>query len=129
MIFRLAHATARRLAHEAIDSAPDNWIVRVTEPTRSLEQNSLLHAAISDIAKQLKWCGETLSDEDWKRLLVAAWARAEKQPVRLIPAIDGQGFDALYRRTSRMTKAELSSLIEYLYAWGSDQGVKWSDHA
>ena len=35
--------------------------------------------------------------------------------------------DVLYRRTSRMTKAEVSSLLDYLHAWGTDQGVVWSD--
>lgn len=126
-IFRLSHATARRLAHEAIRLAPDGWMVTVQEPTRSSEQNAKLHACLSDIARQLEWHGERMDLEDWKRLLTAAWARAERQPVKLIPALDGQGFDVLYRRTSRMKKSEMVSLIEYVLAWGTDQGVRWSD--
>lgn len=126
-VFRLAHPTARRLAAEAIRLAPDGWMVTVQEPTRSSDQNSKLHACLSDIAGQLEWHGERMDLEDWKRLLTAAWARAERQPVKLMPALDGQGFDVLYRRTSRMSKSEMVSLIEYVLAWGTDMNVRWSD--
>jgi hypothetical protein len=126
-IFRLVHPAARRMAAECIAQAPDGYVVTVQEPTRSLEQNSKLHAALSDIADQIEWHGERMDVDDWKRLLTAAWARAERQQVKLVPALDGNGFDVLYRRTSRMSKSEMSSLIEYLHAWGTEQGVKWSD--
>lgn len=126
-IFRLAHAEARRRAAECVMQAPDGHIVTVQEATRTLDQNAKLHAALSDIARQVEWHGERMDIEDWKRLLTAAWARAERQPVKLVPALDGNGFDVLYRRTSRMSKSEVSGLIEYLHAWGTDHGVRWSD--
>lgn len=126
-VFRLVHATARRLAQEAITSAPDGYVVEVKEPTRNSEQNAKLHACLHDISRQLTWHGERMDIEDWKRLLTAAWARAEREPVKLIPALDGQGFDVLYRRTSRMSKSEMAGLIEYVLAWGTEQGVRWQD--
>lgn len=126
-IFRLVHDLSRQNAHKAIDAAPDGFIVEVKEPTRSLDQNAALHAALADIAKQIEWHGERMDIDDWKRLLTAAWARAERQPVKLVPALDGNGFDVLYRRTSRMTKREVSSLLDYLHAWGTEIGVIWSD--
>ena len=126
-IFRLVHDQARALALECVKTAPEGYIVTVAEPTRTLDQNAALHAAISDIAKQVTWHGEKMDTESWKRLLTAAWARAVHEPAKLVPALDGNGFDVLYRRTSQMTKAELSSLIDYLHAWGTDQGVRWSD--
>ncbi|MCA3159322.1 MAG: recombination protein NinB, partial [Burkholderiales bacterium] len=46
MMFRLVHQAARENAIEAIKQAPDGWVVRVTEPTRNLEQNALLHAEL-----------------------------------------------------------------------------------
>lgn len=125
-IYRLVHDQARRLAADFCISAPEGWIARFSEPTRTLDQNAMLHAALTDIARQIDWHGNRLDVEDWKRLMTAAWMRAEKQPVTLVPAIDGSGFDVLYRRTSRMSKSEVSSLIEYLHAWGADRGVKWT---
>ncbi len=126
-VFRLVHAEARRRAAECVMQAQDGYIVTIQEATRTLDQNAKLHAALADIARQVEWHGERMDIEDWKRLLTAAWARAERQPVKLVPALDGNGFDVLYRRTSCMSKSEVSGLIEYLHAWGTDQGVIWSD--
>lgn len=126
-VFRLSNPQVRRIAAEYIAQAPDGYMVTIQEPTRTLEQNAALHAAISDIARQIKWHGEYMDVECWKRLLTAAWARAEHQPVKMIPALDGQGFDVLYHRTSKMSKAEISGLIDYLHAWGTEHEVKWTD--
>ena len=126
-IFRLVHPDARTRAAECIAQAPDGYIVEVKEATRSLEANAKLHACLHDISNQLVWHDLRMNVEEWKRLLTAAWARAEHQPVKLVPALDGQGFDILYHRTSCMTRTEMSSLIEYVLAWGTDRGVKWSD--
>lgn len=93
---------------------------------RSIESNAKLHACLSDISKQVQWAGSWLDVEAWKRLMVAAWERAEGRTAEFYPAIDGVGFDVVYRRTSRMNKEEMSSLIEYVIVWGNEKGVRWS---
>ena len=117
MIFRLVHSIARDRALEAVRTAPEGFVVDVREPTRNLEQNAALHALLSEIAAMREWAGQRLSIEDWKRLLTAAWCRATGRGVKLVPAIDGQGFDALYQRTSTLSKSEMSELIDYIQAW------------
>lgn len=107
-------------------AAPEGFVVKLSEPTRNLEQNALLHAILTDIADQLEWAGEHQDVETWKRLLVAAWMRATGRGVRLLPAIDGQGFDALYQRTSHLSKSECSELVDYIQAWATEQGVIWT---
>jgi hypothetical protein len=82
---------------------------------------------LTDISKQCEWAGQRWSVEDWKRLLTAAWMRAEKQSAVIVPALDGTGFDVLYRHTSSLSKTEMASLIEYAYAWGSEHAVQWSE--
>ena len=94
---------------------------------RSTEQNARLHALLSDIAEQKEWAGKKLDPESWKRLLVAAWSRANGGNVEIVPAIDGAGFDVIYRRTSRMSKQEVSELIEYCTAWAIEQGIRLHD--
>lgn len=99
---------------------------------RSEEQNAGLHAAISDIAHQLDWprgSRNMLDVEGWKRLLVAAWERTEGRPAELYPAIDGMGMDMVVRHTSRMSKEQLSSLFDFVVAWGTENGVKWTKEA
>ena len=90
---------------------------------RSSEQNRKLHALLGDIAKQKQWAGQWLSVEDWKRLMTSAWIRARGGHVRLIPSVDGQGFDVLYQHTSRLPKSDMIELIEYIMAWAADNGV------
>lgn len=119
MIFRLVHAIARQRALEAVKNAPDGYIVTVKEPTRNLEQNAALHALLQEIADNRIWAGQRLGVEDWKRLLTAAWLRATGRGVKLVPALDGMGFDALYQRTSELGKAEMSELIDYIEAWNA----------
>jgi NinB protein len=90
---------------------------------RSNEQNARLHAVISDIAEQKEWDGQKLDVEVWKRLLVGAFCRANGQSVQIYRAIDGNGLEMVYRRTSRMSKQEMSELIEYVTSWALEQGV------
>ncbi len=120
MIFRLVHSIARDRALEAVRTAPEGFVVDVREPTRNLEQNAALHAILSEIAVMREWAGQRLSVEDWKRLLTAAWCRATGRGVKLVPSVDGQGFDALYQRTSTLSKSEMSELIDYIQAWKAE---------
>lgn len=87
---------------------------------RSLPQNSSLHAELTGIARTMLWAGQKLSVDEWKRLFVAAYCREKKQSAKILPTLDGQGFDVIYKRTSRMGKKELSELLEFIYAWRAD---------
>lgn len=94
---------------------------------RTVEQNAKLHALLSDIAAQKTWAGQKLDVEDWKRLMTSAWERANNRQARIFPTLDGAGIDVLYRRTSRMSKAEMIELIEYATAWACSNGVQLRD--
>jgi hypothetical protein len=124
MIYQLINSDVRARAIEAIKAAPAGWIARITQPTRSLSQNALLHAEIGDIANVKIWCGMTLDVEQWKRLLVAAWMKVKGQEPLYVQALDGEGMEPLYRRTSTLTKEEMSDLIEYVKAWRAMEGNK-----
>jgi hypothetical protein len=91
---------------------------------RSIEQNAKLHALLSDISTQKQWAGKWLDVEAWKRLMVAAWERSEGRGAEFYPALDGAGFDVVFRRTSRFNKSEMVDLIEYASAWAAQNGVE-----
>jgi hypothetical protein len=116
--YRLVHSTARKLAHDAIDNAPDGWIVVVGEPTRSLDQNSLLWPLLTELSNKLPWHGIKLSPDEYKDLLSAGLVKS-----RVVPNIEGSGFVVLGQRTSRMTKGEFSQLIDLIYAFAAEHGV------
>lgn len=46
-------------------------IITIQEKTRSLSQNSLLWALLTDISDQVNWYGKKLSSEDWKAVFTA----------------------------------------------------------
>lgn len=127
--FRLVHAAARANACKAIMAAPDGMVVTLKEPTRNLEQNAALHAKLADIAEQVEWHGKRLSLDVWKRLCTAAWLREEGESPEMIPALDGKGFDVIFERTSTLTVKQMSSLLEWVTAFGAQNGVKFHDPA
>lgn len=91
---------------------------------RSTVKNAHLHAILGAIAKQKQWSGKWLDIEAWKRLMVAAYERANGRPAEFYPAIDGQGFDVVYRRTSRMAQDEIRELIYFAESWALEHGVE-----
>lgn len=93
------------------------------DPQRTLDQNSKLHAMITDISKQVKWAGEWLDVTDWKRLFSAALYGQ-----KVVPSLDGQGFTIIVRHTSDMKKKEMSDLIAFITAWAAERGVVFKDH-
>ena len=122
MIFILAHPEARRRACEAVRSAPDGHVVRITPPRRSLDQNAALHAKIGEIAKAREWAGQKWGIDTWKRLLIGAWCRATGQAIVMVPALGGMGVEIVFRRSSWLTNAECSSLMTWIDAWESGNG-------
>ena len=108
--------------------APEGYRVSIDEPTRSLQANAALHAALADISRQVKWHGKQLSVDVWKRLCVASWLRELGESPEMIPALDGQGFDVIYEPTSKMGVRQMSSLIEWVIAFGVENKVTFRDH-
>lgn len=94
--------------------------VEARTETRSTEQNRLMWAMLTDIARQVDWYGQRLDADDWKDVLTAALKKE-----RVVPGING-GFVVLGQRTSKMTRAEMSELIDLMGAFGAQRGVQWS---
>lgn len=120
MKYILAHQVARERAIEAVRNAPDGYIVSIKEPTRSLMQNALMWELLTDLSKQVVWHGNKLTKEEWKDVMSASLKRQ-----KVVPGLDG-GFVVMGVSTSKMTKSELSDMVELIYMFGSNQGVKWS---
>jgi hypothetical protein len=102
---------------KALLMAGHRLVLEVKPETRNSEQNALLHAILTDIAKEREWAGKRRDVETWKRLLVAAWLRARGESVEVLPALDGHGVDVVFRRTSNLTKGECAELIDFIEAW------------
>lgn len=132
--FILAHAEARRRAVAAVQQAPDGWHVVVDEPTKKRIQEEKYHAMIGDIAKQTTYAGQRWDTEDMKRILIDEFAdamRAAGEPLhhdgRLIPSENGRRVIQLGVQSRRFYVKEASAFVEFLYSWGADRDVKWSE--
>ena len=104
--FVLAHDQARQRAQQAIQTAPQGFVVRISEPTRNREQNALMWSLLAQISKQVVWHGQRLSAENWKDIFSAS---LKKQQV--VPGLEG-GFVVCGQSTSSMSKALFSELCE-----------------
>ena len=101
--------------------AGNAYTLSIEEPRRSLPQNALLHATLQDIAARREWAGRKWETEVWKRLLTAAWMRARGEQVIVVPALDGHGVDVVFQRTSKLSKAQMTDLIDFIHAWDAQQ--------
>jgi len=120
--------------------------VSITEPKRSDEQNRLMWAVLHDLADQVgfkpaRWRGNVcledggyvllaehpnarrLTPEQFKDLLTAALVRP-----RMFAGIDG-GVVAVGLSTSRMSKRQMTELIDSAFAWGAQLGVSFTEPA
>ena len=100
------------------------YILEVKEFTRTDQQNKLLHALFGDLAHQTKWQNEKLTAEQWKILMISAHTIVTKEPNKMVIGLEGEVVN-LRESSAKMSVARLNSLIEYVYAWGVSQGVKF----
>lgn len=120
--FKLVDKFYRNLAFRALDEAPDDWVMFLEKEKRSTAQNRHLWALLTDISKQKLWCGMKMEAEDWKHLFTAALAGQ-----RFTQGLHG-GVVVLGTSTSKMSKEQMSELLESIIAWGVENGVKFSDY-
>jgi len=111
----------RRLAHQLIDKAPINAVVKISPEERSLDQNNKMWAMISDVSRQ-KPEGRTHVPEVWKAIFMAACGHE----VQFEHGLDNKPFPIGFR-SSRLTKGQMGDLIEFIYSYASKHNIKWSE--
>jgi hypothetical protein len=112
----------RNLIARWAQNVPKGTTVEFRAPRRSNDQNALMWSLLTQISKQVEWFGKMRSAEDWKDLTTAALRGAE-----FVPGITPGTIVPLGMRTSQMTSQEISELIESLYAFGAERGVKFRE--
>ena len=121
----LAKDADRDKARHWIGKAPEGTRVEFKAPKRTVPQNDMMWACLTDIAGQLKWHGVKLSPDDWKLVFLDAL----KREVRMVPNIEGNGFVNLGRSSSDLSKEEMTDLIELILAFGAKHDVRFSEPA
>jgi hypothetical protein len=109
------------LAHQLIDKAPQDAVVKVSAAKRSDDQNAKMWVMLSDISRA-KPEGRAHIPEVWKCIFMSALGHE----VKFGMGLDNQPFPIGFR-TSKLTKPQMSDLIEFIYAYGAKNNVKWSE--
>lgn len=118
----LANPDIRARAHHWIDIAPEGARIEFKQPKRTPDQNAKMWPLLADVSRQVEWYGQYLSPDDWKDMFTASLRKA-----RVVPGIDPGSFVVLGMRTSKMSKAEFSDLIEIILCFCAERGVVLSD--
>lgn len=122
--YRLVSLAQRDRVKRIAESAPHGVIVEFREPTRTTEQNALMWALLTDIARA-KPQGRVMSVDAWKALFM----HAAGFQCTFEPSLDGKGVVPLGFKSSRLNKIEFSELIECIHAFAAEHGVELSDQA
>ncbi|WP_346827272.1 recombination protein NinB [Serratia inhibens] len=102
--------------------------VEVSPPKRTLSQNRKMWPLLHDLALQVVWYGERYDEHDWKDMITALVAKTQKLEQRTAPGIGG-GVVMFGQRASKMRVGQMVDLIEAIYWFGTEQGVKFSDES
>jgi hypothetical protein len=119
---RLVGDTQRAYAKRQIDEAPAGYVVKIGAETRRDAQNRKLWPMLQDIQRQVPGF-DTFAMEDIKHRFMNALGTE----MRFLPELEGQGMFPVGMKTSTLTVAQFSGLVELIYAFGAKHGVVWSD--
>lgn len=109
-----------------VRARPVGDVVRLSESSRTLEQNAKLHAIFGDVAKQEVYLGRHLNSVQWKTLFISGHAIATGRGADVVPGLENE-FVNIRESSASMSVSRMSSLIEYTTAWGSERGVIWTN--
>lgn len=118
----------RAEAHAWVDRAVERgreggkaWTLELREATRTDEQNRAIHGLIGQIIKQRPvHNGVRMDMALWK----AAFMQALGEEVRFTPTLDGKGVFPIGLRTSALSVARFSELVEFVLAWCAAEGIE-----
>ena len=111
----------REIAHQMVDSAPDGHVIEVKPAKRSLEQNRLYWAILSDISVQVVH-GKAYEPSIWHEYL-----RALFLPERMVELPDGS-IKMLEPSTSELNQSSFSEYVEKVVKWALEHDVRFSDN-
>jgi len=129
----------RNQALVAIRGAPDDCAVKILPPSKSRDQEERYHAMIGDIAEQCQHLNRVFDAATWKRLLIDQFKRETLQEpeecaeywrrhqLTIIPSLDGSAVIMLGEQSRHFPKKVATVFIEWLFAYGGQREVKWTD--
>ena len=103
-----------------IETAPDGTVVEFKQKGRSNDQNAAMWSVLTQINRQRPvHNGVRMSAVLWK----AVFMQALGAELVMLPTLEGGGLFPFGHRSSKLTKDEMSNLIELMLAWAATEGL------
>jgi len=103
-----------------IETAPDGTVVEFKQKGRSNDQNAAMWSVLTQINRQRPvHNGVKMSAVLWK----AVFMQALGTELVMLPTLEGGGLFPFGHRSSKLTKDEMSNLIELMLAWAATEGL------
>lgn len=115
-------ASQRQFAADIVARAPEGTVLRFSQGKRTVSQNARMWAMLSDFARQVTHEGETYSPEVWKCLFMQALGHE----IAFAPGLNGEPFPLGFR-SSRLTKPQMSDMMELIASEGARRGVQFME--
>lgn len=110
--------------------AGNKLVLEIKPMSKTREQEEKYHAMIGEIAEQAAHLGSRWMADDWKRLLLDKFARETgRTHGSVIPNLDNSGVVQVGLQSRKFSKGDGIEFIEWLYAWGAENGVQFKDDA
>ncbi len=120
--FILNNDWQRQRALEFIAKAPVGSVITAKPSLRTIPQNAKMYATLTDLARA-KPDGRSLAVHKWKAL---AMDMAGKKP-DWERSLDGESMVCVGYKSSRLTKEEMSDVIEAIHEYAARVGVALED--
>ncbi|MEM6898426.1 MAG: recombination protein NinB [Pseudomonadota bacterium] len=118
--FRIFTEGQRARALKALGERMLGFEVEMRDPKRSLDQNAMLWAMLTELAPQMPIRGEYLTPDQLKSVFMHALGREQQN----LPTLDGKSWFSAGFRSSRMRKSEFSELLEFIIAEATQRGIQ-----
>jgi len=132
--FCTVHDNARRSIANYAWMAPHGWVCTFSPPKKKRIQEEKYHAMCGDISRQVEHIGRKWDLDDMKRILVDEFAhemRLAGTPLhhdsRITVSLDGQRTVQLGIQTREFRIKEAAQFIEFLYAFGAQHNIEWTE--
>jgi hypothetical protein len=107
-----------------IGKAPVGTRVEFKASKRTLPQNDMMWALLTEVAQQIEHGGKKYDPEQWKAIFLHAFGRE----ISFLPSLDLKTFLPIELSSADLSKDEMTDFIEFIMKEGSDRGVIFRDH-
>jgi hypothetical protein len=108
--------------------------ITVARASKTRLQESRYHAMIGDISKQVDFDGIEYDTTTWKAQLIDQFQQEKlllgeqlAKPGRTVMSLDKQRIVQIRPSSTDFRKKEASDFIEYLFSFGAEMSVEWTD--